>query len=114
MLMDVNKHINIDKRGKFSYFYIPCFELKYFISFTSKLDNNSLFTVIPLISPFGKDGDPHLILSKQILMTSYSSPVLIDEFLNNQLDKAILDFDLDLNNKFFYIILKFKKIEIFI
>lgn len=51
-------------------------------------------------------------LSKQILISAYSNPILINDFLINQLDKSILDFDINLDNKFHYLIFKYKKITI--
>ena len=113
-LKDVKPHILLNKRGKFKYFYIPHFEIKGIKDFISTLEDQSLYTVIPSISLYGKDEDPHLILSKQILITSYSNPTLINEFLNIQLDKAVTDFDFNLENKFYYLIFKFKKISILI
>jgi hypothetical protein len=61
---------------------------------------------------YGKDDDPHLIFSKQILISSYSNPNIINDFIINQLDKIVNDFDLNLENKFYYLIFKYKKIEL--
>jgi len=66
------------------------------------------------LSIFGKDEDPHLILSKQILITKYSNPLIIKEFLNDQLNKAFIEFDFNIDNKYHYLIFKFKKISILI
>jgi hypothetical protein len=76
------------------------------------LEDNSLYTIIPLISLHGKDEDPHIILSKQILVSSYSNPWLINDFINKQLDKTLNDFEFNLDNKFYYLIYKYKKINI--
>jgi len=69
LLKDINSNILIDKRGKFQYFYIPNFEIRGVRDFISKIDENSIYTVIPIISRFAKDNDPHIILSKQILFS---------------------------------------------
>jgi hypothetical protein len=45
------------------------------------LDNDSIYTVIPIISMFGKENDPHLILSSKILVSKYSSSKVIHNFL---------------------------------
>jgi hypothetical protein len=111
-LKDVKPHIILNKRGKFKYFWIPYFEIKGIKDFLSTLEDQSLYTVIPSISLFGKDEDPHLILSKQILITSYSKPEIINKFLIKQLDRAFIDFEFNLENKFYYLIFKFKKIHI--
>jgi hypothetical protein len=110
-LLDVNKHIDIDKRGKFNYFYIPNFEVEGINRFIAKLDDTSLYTIIPLISMHGKDGAPHIILSKQILISKFSKTEIINEFLLKQLDVATSDFELNLNS-FHYLIFKYKKIFI--
>jgi hypothetical protein len=66
-----------------------------------------------MISIDGKEDKPHLILSQQFLMTQYSSPDTIMNFINNQLHTAYSDFnfDLDLDNRF-YLILKYKEIKL--
>ena len=111
-LKDVNKHIEVDKRGKFRYYYIPYFETIGFKDFILNLDSDSLYTIIPVLSIYGKEEDPHIILSKQILISNYSDHILIKDFLNKQLDKAIEDFNLDLDDRFHYLIFKYKKILI--
>jgi len=113
-LKDIKNHIKTDKSGKFKYFYISYFQIKRIEDFILNLDDNSLYTVIPILSIFGKDEDPHLILSKQILITKFSNPLIIKEFLNDQLNKAFIEFDFNIDNKYHYLIFKFKKISIFI
>lgn len=50
---------------------------------------------------------------KQILLTRYSSPEVIKNFLWKQLHMAFIDFEFELDfDKFFYLIFKYKKIEI--
>jgi hypothetical protein len=55
-----------------------------------------------------------LILSKQILISNYSDPIIIKQFLLKQFDKAFNDFEFDLDNKFYFLIFKYKKVNIFI
>lgn len=59
---------------------------------------------------FGKDDDPYIILSKQILMSKYSDPKTISNFLSKQIEIAINDFELTSLNKFHYLIFKYKKV----
>jgi hypothetical protein len=80
MLKDMNNLILIQKTGKFKYFFIPNMELRGIHNFISKLDDDSIYTLIPIISMFGKDSDPHIILSKQILISNMSSAKLIHDF----------------------------------
>lgn len=50
------------------------------------------------------------ILSPQILITQYSNHNLIAKYLNEQLDKAIKDYNISELDKFHYLIFKYKKI----
>jgi len=113
MLKDINNLINIDKAGKFKYCYISNSQTIGIINFISKLEENQFYTLIPIISMFAKDNDPHIILSKQILVTSYSSSKILDEYLSEQLDKAILDFGLTaIENGYYHLIFKYKKVNL--
>jgi len=51
-------------------------------------------------------------ISKQILVTNYSSPEIIKNYLDLQLDSAFYDFQFKLDSKFHFLILKFKKINV--
>jgi hypothetical protein len=110
LLKDVNKNFNVNKNGKFQYYYIPFSEIKGIADFLFHLKGDSLYTVIPKISMFGKDEDPYIVLSKQILMSKYSDPKTISDFLISQSEIAINDFELTSLNKFHYLIFKYKKI----
>jgi hypothetical protein len=113
LLYDVSKHIKFNKNGRFNYIYIPYFDIKFLREFITSLEPSSLYTVIPLLSFDGRDDKPHLILSKQILLTKYSSPELINNYLKNKLDIAMIDFEFRLDNeKFHYLVFKYKKIVV--
>jgi hypothetical protein len=65
-----------------------------------------------MITMSGKDEDPHIILSRSILLTNNSSSKVVHDFLTTQLDKAILDYgitNLDEGPKF-NLIFKYKKL----
>jgi len=62
-LKDVNKQININKNGKFNYYYLPFFDFNKIIEFINNLEENNLYTVIPLISIQGREEEPHLIFN---------------------------------------------------
>jgi hypothetical protein len=97
----------------FKYHYIPFADFNTLEHFITQLDPNSLYIIIPIISKDGKDNNPHLILSKQFLLTKYSNPDLIMKFIMNQLELFCLDFEFELeHDKFFYLIFKYKKILI--
>lgn len=109
MLKDLNNLIDINKGGKFKYCYNPNMELSGIINFISKLEDNSIYFIIPTISRFAKDNDPHIILSKQILVSNNSSSKLIHDYLNIKLDQAIIDFGLVNieNGDYFQLIIKY-------
>lgn len=109
-LKDVSINFKFDKKGKFYYYYIPISDHKYIYNYIHNLEKNSFYTMIPLISLNGLNEDPHLILSKQILLTNYSNPVILNQFILKQIDKAITDYEINLDNKYYYLIFKYKKI----
>jgi len=94
LLKDMNNLIVIDTKGKFRYFYIQNMESWGIINFISRLEENYIYTIIPMISMLGKDEDPYIVLSKQILVSKNSSPRVIEAYLENQFDTAVVDFGL--------------------
>jgi hypothetical protein len=110
MLKDVSKHIKFNKYGKFKYCFIPYAEMRLIEDFINSLEPNLLYTIIPLISFDGKNEKPHLILSEQILITKYSNPELLIVFIHDQLNIAFIEFDFNLDNKFYF--LKFNKSQL--
>jgi hypothetical protein len=114
LLKELNKLININKQGKFYFKNIPSFQIIHILNFINKLEDNSIYTIIPMISMFGKDDDPYIIISKQILVSKQSSPLLIHDFLYDKMELAIQDFginNLDQGNHF-YLIFKYKKVTL--
>jgi hypothetical protein len=112
-LKDVNKAIRFDTNAKWKFIYIPFANSKVLWNFISNLDPNALYTIIPMISIDGKEIKPHLILSQQFLMTQYSNPTIIHNFILQQMHEAFNDFDFDLKDgKYFYLILKYKEIKL--
>jgi len=87
-------------------------ELRGIQNFITKLELDNVYTVIPILSMFAKINDPHIILSKQILVSNNSSSKLIHEYLDFKLNQAIIDFgavNLDGSN-YFQLIFKYKKV----
>lgn len=77
------EEVNFDiKRGKFNHIYIPFFDIKGINNFFFNLDKSFFYTLIPIFSMYGIDENPHIILSKQILIIYYSNPILIKDYLN--------------------------------
>jgi hypothetical protein len=81
LLKDLDTHVYINKDGKFYYKDIPSLQLMSIINFINKLEDDQIYTIIPLVSTFGTNNDPHIVINKQILITKYSSPQLIHNFL---------------------------------
>jgi hypothetical protein len=59
-----------------------------------------------------KDNDLQIIISKQTLITNYSSSKVIRLYLNYKLDQAIIDFGLTnlKNGNFFHLVFKYKNL----
>lgn len=110
-LMDIDKHINIDKIGKYSYHKIDNGEIDRIKDFILSLDNNEIYILMPFISINCKIGDPYLTLSKQFLVTNQSNYVLIHDFLSKNLNIAIEDFNMNLLDNYF-LIFKYKKVKL--
>jgi hypothetical protein len=112
MLKDIDNNIKINKIGQFKHFYIPNMEIVGINKFISRLEPDSVYIIIPIISMFAKDNDPIIILSKQILVSNNSSSKVIHEYLDAKLERAMLDFgavNLEGSN-YFQLIFKYKKV----
>jgi hypothetical protein len=114
LLKELDKLIHINKQGKFNYKNIPNFQQIHILNFINRLDENSIYTIIPMISMFGKDDDPYIIISKQLLISRFSSSELIHDYLYDRMLIAIQDFrieNLENGNKY-YLVFKYKKITL--
>src|SRR5258708_260984 len=90
-LKDIRKDIDVYLNGEFKYFKIHLLDLQGISNFINFIDLNKICLVIPFISSSCKLDDPYLILSKQILISNYSSDLLIHDYLYNQFEKAITE-----------------------
>jgi hypothetical protein len=95
LLKELDKLIHINKQGKFNYKNIPNFLQIHILNFINRLDENSIYTIIPMISMFGKDDDPYIIISKQLLISRFSSSELIHDYLYDRMLIAIQDFGIE-------------------
>jgi hypothetical protein len=110
-LSDINHCVEINKSGKFKYFINYNIDIKLIKEFIDTLNPFSLYVMIPLISKTGKLNDPYIILSKQILVTKYSNYIIVNEFLVEQLNTFLTDFELgEIDN--YFLIFKYKKISL--
>ena len=113
LLKNLDHKIDIDKKGKFKYYYINNMDIREIHIFVSRLHDEAIYSIIPFISISALDDDPHIILSKSILLTNYSSTKLVHDYLIEKLEQANLDFGLtNLEGQRFKLIFKYKRIEI--
>lgn len=110
-LKDVKKSIDINCYGEFKHFKIFRTQIEDIKNFLFNLDENKIYTVIPLISVNCRIDDPYLILSRQILVTKFSNPVIIHNLICEKLDISTEQFGI-VDLQFFFTLLKYKPIEI--
>nr|YP_009487262.1 hypothetical protein [Russula foetens]AWB36164.1 hypothetical protein [Russula foetens] len=110
-LYELDHRLKINKNGKFKYFKLFNFEIEDIKNYLNKLDDDKIFTLIPLISKNDKTDEPCIILSQQILITSNSNPVLLANFIDSKISKTFELFNSNIDISF-YTIFKYKSIEI--
>lgn len=110
-LKDVDTKINIIKNGQFKHFKIFNCDLDQVKNFIYNLDSNKIFTLIPFISINAKIDDPLIILSRQILISKNSDPILLYEHIYDRLLLTQEQFEIN-KLESFYTIFKYKYIEI--
>nr|YP_009715270.1 hypothetical protein [Russula subnigricans]QGK88076.1 hypothetical protein [Russula subnigricans] len=81
-LKDLDGRISLNKDGKFNYHKISEINVNKTWSYLYELEDNSIYTLIPLFSSQDRSDDPYIILSKQILITNNSSSLLLTKFIN--------------------------------
>jgi hypothetical protein len=94
LLSDIHKSIKIDAYGEFKHFKMFRINFEQVSNFLDNLDNNKIYTVIPIISINNNIDEPFITLSRQILVTKHSNPVTVTEFLMEKFSKAELLFDM--------------------
>jgi len=84
-LKDLDKRIKLNKYGKFNYWRI--YEIRNYKiwSFLNELEDNKVYTLIPYISANDRKDEPIIVLSQQILITSNSNSLLINDYINNKI-----------------------------
>jgi hypothetical protein len=109
-LIDFDKTINIDKRGKAYYFKSFRVDLDALTNFISNLQDNQVYLINPFISINCRHNDPYLTMSRQFLITNNSNIMLINNYLINQL--AIAKEDFDYHDDYYFLIFKYKTVEL--
>jgi hypothetical protein len=111
-LIDFDKTINIDKSGKAYYFKSVNIDVNNINNFILNLEDEEIFLINPFISMESKIRDPQLNLSRQFLISNKSNPNLITAYLNKQLEIAQNTFGFELEYDNFFLIFKYKKVEL--
>jgi hypothetical protein len=111
-LIDFDKRIDIDKKGKAYYFKMFNINLDFIINFINHLDGNEVYLINPLISVNCKQNEPYLTLSRQFLLTNNSNPILVYEYLIKQFKIAQDDFEFnfEFDDGYYFLLFKYKKV----
>jgi len=110
-LKDIDIYKKVKYLDKFRYFDGLDLENGKIRQFLFSLDDLSLYTVIPFITISGKLDNPYLILSRQILVSMNSNPIIIHNYIFNQLAIALDDFNID-NLNSYSIYFKYRKVSV--
>lgn len=84
-LKDLDKRIKLNLYGRFNYWRIYEINNSKIWQFLNELEDNKVYTLIPYISANDKTNEPFIVLSQQILITSNSNSLLINECINNKI-----------------------------
>lgn len=91
-LWNLDKRIEVNKFGKFNYHnFGEEIHVNNIWKFLSQLDENKIYTIIPVLSKNNTPDEPFIILSQTFLVTKHSSYILIKKYLH---DKIILTSEL--------------------
>jgi hypothetical protein len=106
------KNKKLFKIGYYHYFKIPNLELNVLKDFLQLLDFNKAYIVLPILAKEEITGSgPILSLSKQILVTRDSNPIIISNFLLQQIEMACESYGIsELEN--FIVVFKFRPIAL--
>lgn len=88
-LKDLDKRIKLNLYGKFYYWRIYEIKNSKILSFLNELEDNKVYTLIPYISANDKTNEPFIVLSQQILITSNSNSLLINDYINDKIKDTI-------------------------
>src|SRR6266576_890098 len=95
-LSNVPKEIFINKKSNFIY----------------NIPTDEVFLIVPFITISNTIKDPYICLSSQFLVCKNSDPILIYNFIVDQLDTAYEDFKIDHENIEYSLYFKYKKVKI--
>ena len=107
---NTDKRINLKICGKFYYWRIYEIRNSKIWYFLNELEDDKIYTLIPLLSRNDRPDEPFITLSQQILITSNSSSLLLNDFLQNKIINTIELYNIrEIEG---VIIFKYKKVNI--
>jgi hypothetical protein len=93
-MRDIDNNVEIKGIEKFRYCDIWDFNIQLIREFIYNLKDETIYTIIPFVTVSHKLKDPTLILSKQILVTRYSSSETVYNYINKQFELAEKQFNM--------------------
>lgn len=88
-LKDIDRRIKINKSGKFQYSKFNDVDTNKIWCWLYELEENYVYTVIPLISASDRPDEPYVILSQQMLVSHKSNALLLGKYINNKIIDSI-------------------------
>ena len=82
--------------NEYKFFKIRSVENSVVREFLYSLDNRTIYGISPFISISYKVNDPIIMLSQEIAITKYNDSLNLTKYLNNQFNKAVYDFNIDI------------------
>jgi hypothetical protein len=98
----VNKSASYHKMFKLEHDYVKDFILK--------LDDDKIYVITPFISINCRYDEPYLNLSQPFFVTNQSNYNLIYDYLYEQLEKALIDFEMD--DSYWFLFFKFTPVDL--
>lgn len=109
----IPKDIIIDKKGRALYFRMPKLEIKWISNFIYNIKDNEVILIIPFITHSNTIKDPYICLSSQFLITNNSDPILVYRFIDNQINTAFEQYNIDYEEISYNLYFKHKKVNLF-
>jgi hypothetical protein len=110
LLKDLDRKIWITKKSKFNHTTFQELNYNNVYDFLCSLEHERFYILIPILSVNNCIDEPYVILSRQILITRYSSETLLINYINNKSRNSFEIFNID-NLEKFHIVFKYKEIN---
>lgn len=109
-LKDLDKRIKINKFGRYNYWRISEIRNYKIWNFLNELEDNKVYILIPYISANDRRDEPFIVLSQQILITSNSNSLLINDYINNKILNTVNLYNITVLNG--VLLFKYKSVKI--